>query len=88
MDLSVALNVFRVLSIVIVAMVFFRDLYIIKKYHYQCTRCSTSYKIGFMQNLIQIQLWGMRKLKCPQCKTWEWAVLIKSGLPLQQAHNQ
>ena len=89
MDLSVALNVFRVLGIVIVVMAFFRKLYVCKKYHYQCTKCSTAYKpVGFMQNIIEIELWGKRKLKCPQCKTWEWAVLIKSGLPLQQTHNQ
>ena len=88
MTLSVVLNIFRGLGIVVVAMAFFRGLYICKKYHYQCTKCSTSYKIGFKQNLTQIQLWGKRKLKCPQCKTWEWAVLIKSELPIHQTLNQ
>jgi len=54
-------------------------IYLYKKYHYICPKCSTSFKPTFWQSFAGINRNERRMLKCPYCNKRQWVTTMKDS---------
>ena len=52
-------------------------LYLQRRYHYICPKCSTKFKPTYLRSLVAINAANYRKMRCPNCNNCDYMETLR-----------